>query len=81
MKLNDNYRILSDDMNVILQKKYLKKDGVTEEWKSVKWYGNLKEALLGFTKLEILGTGMEDFKTIVAKMEELEETIKNMEVK
>ena len=81
MKLNDNYRIISDDMNVILQKSYTKKDGVTEEWKSVKWYGNLKEALLGFTKLQILGTGMEDFNTIVAKMEELEETIKNMEVK
>ena len=81
MKLNDNYRIISDDMNVILQKSYTKKDGVTEEWKSVKWYGSVKEALKGFTKLEVLSTGLDDLITVVAKLDEIETIINNLEVK
>ena len=75
MIINDKYKLISDDMNIVLQEKFQKKDDKGEGYKSIGFYPDLKSALKGMCKREIKGTGFEDLEVIDKKINELYDLI------
>lgn len=84
MKINEEYQITSDDMCVILMKRYQKKqkegEPVQYDFKPCGYYRDVKQALEDFVRKEIFTTELKDMKTIVNKIEELENTINNLNI-
>lgn len=73
MKLNEEYKIeCTDSLNITLMKRTKDKDGVlTDNYRPVGYYTKFKEALKAFAQKEILGTGLDEYSTICAKIDEL----------
>lgn len=85
MKINEEYQITTDkDMNVILMKKYQKKqkegEPIEYDFKPCGYYGSIKQALKDFVRKEIFTTELKDMNTIVDKIKELEITIDNLNI-
>ena len=56
MKLNKNYRLISDEHNFILQRKVpqtKKRAGKTKEWKNVGYWRDLGQALASYARRSI----------------------------
>ena len=74
MKINNNYKIESDELNVIVKEKFIpqkgKKAGIPQ-WRPVSFHATVEQALNSIVDKEINGTGLEDFKTVVNKVKEL----------
>ncbi len=79
--IGKKYRLVSDELNVILQELHIAKPGPRtkvvgrENWQNIRYYSNLKNALDGMVNLEINRTGLESLEVIVAKIEELRRDI------
>ena len=70
MEISEKYKVESIPDNVVLyEKRYNKKKEVV--WKPIGFHGNVAQALRNMVDKEIEGTGLVDFKTVVAKQEEL----------
>lgn len=84
MKINNNYKIESDELNVIVKEKFIpqkgKKAGIPQ-WRPVSFHATVEQALNSIVDKEINGTGIEDFKTVVNKVKELRAFIKEVVVK
>ena len=88
IKINERYSIGSDPMNIILFEhkvttgsgKRPGREGVAgQEYQSVVGYfATSKGALDYMVKREIYGTGMKDYETIVARVEELHQDISRL---
>ena len=74
MQINSNWKVESDDMNVILYKHCSKKTG-EDDWRAVGYYSTVANALRAFIEMGIKGTGMVDLQTIVNKIEEVHKDI------
>ena len=85
MKLNENYRVVAtDNLNITLQrrsKRSEEKGGGFTEWVNVGYYSDFKTALKSFIKKEILGEGLEDYKSICIKIDDLYKLIDNLDVR
>ena len=81
MEINNKYKIISDDMNIVLQEKYQKKDNKGEDYKTIGFYSDVKAALKGMCKREINGTGFDSFKLVISKIDELYKLIDEKEIK
>lgn len=78
MKLNELYRVESDDYNVIVSKKIISKTKAGEEkiiWKNIGFCRDINSALKYIAKKEILGTGLKDLEEVNNKIKELYEYI------
>lgn len=85
MIISEDYKIITDDLNFILMKKYIKQKKKGEENKPDEYgfrpygfYPSIKSALKDMVAKEIRGDGFKDFESIVSKIDELEETIENL---
>ena len=81
MIINDRYKIVSDDLNIVLQRRNQKEDGTYSNFVNIGYYTDFRAALQSFVKREILSTELEDFKIVCNKIDELMQLIKNLEVK
>lgn len=82
MIINDRYKIVStDDLNITLQRRNKKPDGTWSIHTNIGYYSNFNDALKSMIKKEILATELQDFKTICNKIDELNELVKNLELK
>lgn len=81
MMINDRYKIVSDDLNICLQRRNLKENGEYSNFVNVGYFTDFKGALQSFAKREILFTELKDFETVCNKIDELMQLIKNLEVK
>ena len=77
MQINKNWKVESDDLNVILLKRHITKKG-DERWVAVSYYAKVSNALKAFVDLKVRGTGMKDLETIVKKQDELYKMIENI---
>ncbi len=79
--IGKHFRIVSDERNVTLEELHIARAGPRtkvvgrENWKPIRYYSNLKNALDGLIDLEINRTGMKSLEMIVAKIEELRRAI------
>lgn len=85
MVISEDYKIITDDLNFMLMKKYVKKKKKGEENKPDEYgfrvcgyYPSIKSALKDMVAKEIREDGFKDFESIVSKIDELEETIENL---
>jgi hypothetical protein len=84
MQINENWRIESDPLNVILQRRV---EGKTKAglpritWETVGYYATPQRALEDMVRKEILGTGLGNFKKICKKIDDLNILIKSLKIK
>lgn len=85
MVINDEYQIVSDPLNWILQKKVKGRGSDSKDteckYRDVGYFPNPNMALKYMIDSEIRGTGLEDFETVINKIEELHKIIKNIKIK
>ena len=91
MLINDNWKIESNSLNIILYKKrtvtgkcpnslnQTKTENIGKEiWETKAYFSNIKSALMRLVELELLTTELKDLKTIVIKIDELQNMILNL---
>jgi len=71
LEINKNYAIGSDELNVTLYKK----GGNNEYWKALGYFSTCESALKALVDMEIRGTGLKNFETVVSRIQELKEAI------
>mgnify|MGYP001562946058 FL=1 len=81
MNISEKYKIESDDMNVVVYKKQKpRKPGARESWRPLGYLSSFQQALKFLVDNEINGTGLTDFKTVVAKQQELYDLINTLQL-
>lgn len=83
MMINENYKVESDDLNVIVSKRMIGKDREGNEritWKNIAFCPTVESALKYIAKKEILGTGLKDLETVNKKIDELYKYIENLKI-
>jgi hypothetical protein len=76
VQINRNYRLESDSLNVILNKREVsKKSPGNEHWRTVGYYSTCESALKALVDIEIKGTGLKGLEIVVSKIQELKQTI------
>ena len=81
MMINENYKVESDDLNVIVSKRMIGKDRECNEritGKNIAFCPTVESALKYIAKKEILGTGLKDLETVNKKIDELYKYIENL---
>ena len=79
LKINRNYRIEADSLNVTLCQREISKNTRGEErWRRVAYFSTCESALKALVDMEIRGTGLEDLKQVATKIQELKTTIDNL---
>ena len=73
MLIGKRFKIESDSLNVILFKKFKKKEN--EDWKVIRYYASVKSALNGLIDQGLRETEMKDLKTILLGIKDLRQMI------
>lgn len=82
MKINERYNIIAtDDLNITLQRRNKKEDDSWSKYSTIGYYTSFNSALEAMVKKEIIGDGLDNFKDICNKIEQLTELIKNLDIK
>ena len=76
-QINKNYAIGSDELNVTLYKR----GGNNKYWKPLGYFGSCESALKALVDMEIKGTGLKDFETVVSKVQELRAIIDGLNLR
>lgn len=78
--INEDYKITSDSLNIIVNKRSViegargkaKAENIGKEiWKPIAYCSSFKHTLKFIVDNEIMGTGLVDLETVVAKIDEL----------
>ena len=77
LPINKNYAIGSDELNVILYKREVSKQGKKYN-RPVGYYSTFNNALKALVDTEIKGTGLKGFEIVVKKIDELHKLIESM---
>lgn len=80
MIINENYKIESDSLNVILYSKGVSKRTGRLYWRPIGYYSNFHSALNNLLDIEVLKTGLEDFEAVCRKQDELYELVNEIKV-
>ena len=81
INIGTKYRLISEPMNIVLQKRNKSdsdkiKSGKSEDvWKTLVYFGNLRYALNYLIEHEAIESGMKDVKTVVSAIKEAEASI------
>ena len=80
MQINENYKIESDTLNVTLYRKQKpRKVGIPAGWEAIGYFSTPQNALSHLVNLEVMETGLKDFRAVVEKQKELSALIKALE--
>ena len=80
MLIGKNYKVESDNLNVILSewhKPSKKKDGTMTKglWTPIGFYSRIDHALQALVNMKVKETELNDLKTVLTKIEEVEKEI------
>ena len=81
MMINENYKVESDELNVIVSKKVVSNDREGNEkitWRNIAFCHTIESALKYLAKKEVLGTGLKDLETVNQKIDDLYKYIENL---
>jgi hypothetical protein len=84
LQINKNYALGSDELNVILYKTGVTKEGKTPGKRYDRilgYFSTAESALKALVDIEIKGTGLKDFETVVNRIQELKELTDGLGVK
>lgn len=79
MRIGKNYKIESDGRNVTVMQSHVSKKTGKETWTAIAYNPTVASALKYLVDHEIKGTGLIDFKTVVARQEDLYQLIAGLE--
>ena len=79
MLIGDKYKVEADSLNVTLFKpvKVKKTDGI--RWQPIAYFSSLENMLNHLVDLEVMETGLKDFRAVIEKQKELYRLIKGLE--
>lgn len=83
MKINDDWQLVSEELNVTLQRRKVYEKGSKigqEYWSNIAYCHTPQDALKYLIKREIMGDGMEDLKTICDKIDHLYADIDRLKI-
>lgn len=84
MLISKDWKIESEGLNVVLLERKVSKatpdKPSCEYWRAVGYYSTVQNALHGLIDFEVRGTGLKDFKTVIAKVEELHKKIDQIKI-
>lgn len=83
IQLDENYKIISDPLNYILQEKRIAEKGKNEGkeiWVNAGYHGTLQSALKGYIRKNIQNSDIDTVEGLIDRMNKLEETVKQVEV-
>jgi len=80
MLIGDKYKIESDSFNVSLYKSVNVKKTRGIRWQPIAYFANVTNALDHLVDLEIMETGLKDFRVVVEKQEELYQLIRSLKL-
>lgn len=78
---NTNYKIVADEVSIQLLQEYEVKSGKNKgnkDYKIVGWYSNMKDLYEGLLRREVKRSELTDLYTIIKRIDEVENLIKNM---
>ena len=81
LEINKNFAIGSDELNITLYKRGITEQGKTpgkKYWRVLGYYSTCESALKALVDMEIKGTGLKDFETVVNKIDELHKLIESL---
>lgn len=89
IKINENYGFEADDLNYILMRKTYKRrkekgTWITtdeETWIIDGYYASLEQLVRDVTRKELRSTKFKDLDVVLKKVEELEDMVKNLNLK
>jgi hypothetical protein len=79
MKINEKYKIKSDENNVIICEKYIPKEGKNagkEQWRPMSFHPNLEFAYRHLLELEINKTELKDIETVLKAISDVKSFIR-----
>jgi len=75
MDIGKHFRVITDELNVKLQERYMSKpkDGTppVEMFKTIGYYTSLADCFKALVDLKVKESGLEDLKTVIAKLDEI----------
>ena len=81
MLIGSNWKVESDDLNVVLSRKHIiqtgKKKG-EEAWSVEGYYSTVSNALEALVEARVRGTELTDFKKVVAEIEAIKRDVSNI---
>ena len=78
IQLNDQYRLNSDALNIVLAEKTIAEKGINagqEVWKTLGYYPNLQSAVKGCLNHDIMARDLRGVNEVIDRIDELEEKI------
>ena len=81
MKINEKYKIKSDENNVIICEKYTPKEGKNagnEQWRSISVHPNLEFAYKHLLELEINKTELKDIEIVLKAIRDVKSFIREV---
>ena len=82
MRINNRYKIESDDISVTLYESYIGKEGKfkgKEQWKAIGWFSTFKGVMGKLIDLEVKKTELKDLETFIEKIDELKSMINEID--
>ena len=81
LQINKDYGIESDNLNITLCRREVSRESGLERWRGIGYYSTFKNALKALVDMEIKGTGLGNFETVVRKIDELYELMEALNEK
>lgn len=78
MLIGDKYKIESDSLNVTLFQKGTSKNNGKVYWRPIAYFSSFKNALDHLVDLEVMKTGLKDYRAVVEKQKELYQLIRSL---
>lgn len=81
MKINEKYKIKSDENNVIICEKYIPKEGKNagnEQWRPISFHPNLEFAYKHLLELEVNRSELNELETVLNAISDVKSFIKEM---
>ena len=78
MLVGKNYKIESDSLNVTLYKSVKVKKTGGIRWQPIAYFSNVENALKHLADLEVMETGLKDYRAVVEKQRELHQLISSL---
>lgn len=78
MLIGEKYKIESDSLNVTLYKLVKVKKTNNIRWQPIAYFSSFENALKHLVDLEVMETGLKDFRAVVEKQKELYQLIRGL---
>ena len=78
MLIGEKYKIESDSLNVTLYQKGTSRNSGKVYWRPIAYFSCVENALDHLVDLEVMETGLKDFRAVIEKQKELYQLIKGL---